>query len=144
MKCIQCYRSTPYAWVFFLGFALFALISAKPIQANQPPEWVKIGEKKVNKKLDKDEILITGSNDRFTALQFRVTRSEVNITRCVIRFDNGKEKVVKLGQNLEEGQQSKVIKFGLLGPRSVKKVVVWYDTADKADKKAVVEVWGRI
>ncbi|MCB9284433.1 MAG: hypothetical protein H6563_10200 [Lewinellaceae bacterium] len=143
MKCIQCYRSTPYSWVIFLGFAIFALLSAKPIQAGPPPEWVKIGEKKVNRKLDRDEILIANSNDRFTAIQFRVTRSEANIARCSIQFDKGREKIVKLGQNLAEGQRSKVIKLGLLGPRSVKKVVVWYDTSDDADKKAIVEIWGR-
>ena len=143
MKCIQCYRSTPYSWVFFLGFALISLATAKPIQAEQPPEWVKIAEKKVNKKLDRDEIHIMKSDNRFSALQFRVTRSQANIARCSIYFKSGRIKDVKLGQNIAEGEHSRIIKFGIFGSRAIKKVVVWYDTEDKASKKAVVEVWGR-
>jgi len=144
MKCIQCYRATPYSWVFFLAFSLVALATAKPIQAEQPPpEWVKIGEKKVNKKLDRDEIHILRANDRFSALQFRVTRAHANIARCLIHFKNGKIKDVKLGQNIAEGEDSRTIKFGFFGPRAVKKVVIWYDTDDRSNKKAIVEVWGR-
>jgi hypothetical protein len=143
MKCIQCYRSTPYSWVFFLGFAIFALLSAKPIEAQSSREWVKIGVQKVNRKLDRDEIRIDKDLDRFSALQFRVTRSQINLARCHIHFDNGKIKDVKLGQDLTEGEASKVIKFGLFGPRAVKKVVIWYDTHDEADKRGEVEIWAR-
>lgn len=126
-----------------LALTLFTNLSAQSLQTGQGSGWVKLGEKKVNRKLDRDEIPVVGQNSLFTALQFRVSRSHANIARCSIYFENGKVKNVRLGQNIGEGGESKVIKFGLFGPRSVKKVVLWYDTMDEANKKAVVEVWAR-
>ena len=132
----------PAAAHFFLLMVLFAITYSSAF-AGQEPEWVKIGEKKVNRKLDRDEIPVLNSSDLFTALQFRVTRSSANIARCSIHFENGKVKNVKLGQNIEAGGESRIIKFGIFGARAVAKVVVWYDTMDNSDKKAVVEVWCR-
>lgn len=143
MKCIQCYRATPYSGYLFLAFAIFALLSAKPLTAQSGKDWEKIGEKKVSRKLDRDEIPVTNEDTRFTAIQFRVVRSTVNIARCSIHFENGKVKDVRLGRDISEGDASKVIKFGAFGARSVKKVVVWYDTVDDADKRGMVEVWAR-
>ncbi len=143
MKCLQCYRATPYSGWFFLAFAIFTLVSARPLTAQHTKEWVKIGEKKVNRKLDRDEIPILNSNDKFTAIQFRVLRSTVNIARCSVYFENGKVKNVRMGREISEGSASKVVKFGTFGARSVKKVVVWYDTVDDSDKRCQVEIWAR-
>jgi ribosomal protein L18E len=120
------------------------LLLALPLAASNAPGWEKIGEKKASRKLDRDEISISKDNDQFRAIQFRANRSDVNIARCAIHFKNGKVKTVKMGQNIKAGEASKTIKFGLMGgPKAVKKVVVWYDTMDDADQKAVVEVWGK-
>lgn len=143
MNCLQCYRTTPYSGWFFLAFVLFALVSARPIAAQQAGEWVKIGEKKVNRKLDRDEIKILKPDEKYSAIQFRVVRSTVNIARCSVYFSNGKAKHVRLGREVGEGSDSRVIRFGILGPRSVRKVVVWYDTADDSDKRGQVEIWAR-
>lgn len=143
MKCLQCYRATPYSGWVFLAFAIFALVSARPLTAQQAGGWVKIGEKKVNRKLDRDEIPILNANDKFTAIQFRVLRSTVNIARCSVYFENRKVKNARLGREISEGAESKVIRFGVLGARSVKKVVVWYDTVDDSDKRGQVEIWAR-
>lgn len=143
MKCLQCYRANPNSGWFFLAFAIFVLVSARPLTAQQAGDWVKIGEKNVSRKLDRDEIPILKSNDKFTAIQFRVVRSKVNIARCSVYFENGKVKNVKMGREISEGSASKIVKFGILGARSVKKVVVWYDTADDSDKRGQVEIWAR-
>jgi hypothetical protein len=143
MKCLQCYRITPCRGWLVLAFALFTLVSALPLTAQQAGDWVKIGEKKVNRKLDRDEIPILKSNDKFTAIQFRVLRSTVNIARCSVYFENGKVKDVRMGREISEGSASKIVKFGVLGARSVKKVVVWYDTVDDSDKRGQVEIWAR-
>ncbi len=143
MKYLQCSRITPCRGWLVLAFAFFALISAQPLAAQQAGDWVKIGEKKVNRKLDRDEIPILNSNDKFTAIQFRVVRSTVNIARCSVYFENGKVKDVKMGREISEGAASKIVKFGALGARSVKKVIVWYDTADDSDKRGHVEIWAR-
>ena len=131
------------ALLLFSSVTILACSTAQPSLTGNTPQWEKIGEKKVDRKLDRDEIFVLKSNDLFTAIQFRVSRSSVNIARCSIYFDNGKVKDVKLGQNIGEGGQSKTIKFGLFGARAVTKVVVWYDTMDDNAKKSVVEVWGQ-
>lgn len=143
MNSVHCVLSTPNSRILFLVFAIFSLFSSTPLQAGQDPEWVKMGEKKVNHKLDRDEITVEKSANRYSAIQFRVARSSANIARCAIYFRNGKVKDVRMGQNIAEGSQSRIIRFGAFGPRKVAKVVVWYDTQDDSDKRAVVEVWGR-
>ncbi len=107
-----------------------------------PPRWEKLGERKVNYALDRDEIMVTASEGRFTALKFLVKKGGVNFHKIVVHFGDGSEEEIELRDEIRPGGETRVI--DLPGKRRViRKVVFWYDTKNFADQKAEVEMWGR-
>lgn len=108
----------------------------------KPPRWIKLGERKVNYTVDRDEILVTAAEGRFTALKLRVENGGINLHRMVVHFADGSIKEVELRENIPAGGSSRVI--DLPGNRRIiHKVVFVYDTKNFSDRKAVVELWGR-
>ncbi len=107
-----------------------------------PPRWEKLGERKVNFAADRDEILVTASEGRFTALKILVKKGRINMHKMVIHFGDGTEQEVETRDEIRAGGESRVI--NLEGNRRViRKVVFVYDTKNFADQRAEVELWGR-
>jgi hypothetical protein len=105
-------------------------------------KWERLGTRKVNFKLDRDEIGVGRFEGFFTALQIKVDKGPINMHKMVVHFHNGQTKEIELKNNFTAGSKSRVI--DLPGNvRIIDKVVFWYDTKDFADSKAVVELWGR-
>ncbi len=107
-----------------------------------PPRWEKLGERNVNFRVDRDEILVTAAEGRFTALKIKVHKGAINLHKMVVHFGDGSEQEVETRDNLAAGAESRVI--NLEGNRRIiTKVVFVYDTKNFADRKAEVELWGR-
>ena len=111
------------------------------IESDKGP-WELLGVRKVNYALDRDEIMVTRAEGLFTGLQIRVKRGPVNMHRLVVHYGNGESEEVALRENFRAGGVSRVI--DLPGnKRIIKKVVFVYDTKNLANRKALVELWGR-
>jgi hypothetical protein len=122
------------------AFFLFALLSFSSFATAQ--KWEKLGQRKVNFKLDKDEIGVGRFEGFFTALQVKVKDGPINMHKMIVHYRNGSEQEVELKNNFTAGSESRVI--DLPGnKRVISKVVFWYDTKDFSNSKAVVELWGR-
>ena len=107
-----------------------------------PPRWEKLGERNVNFRVDRDEILVTASEGRFTALKIKVRKGVLNLHKMVVHFGDGSEQEIETRDEIRAGGESRVI--NLEGNRRViRKVVFVYDTKNFADQKAEVELWGR-
>ena len=107
-----------------------------------PPRWEKLGDRKVNYGLDRDEIFVTASEGKFTAIKIMVRRSGINLHKVAVHYGNGDVDDIEIRENIPGGGESRVI--NLEGNRRViQKVVFWYDTKNFANDKAVVELWGR-
>ncbi len=114
--------------------------ATEEIQA--PPRWEKLGQRKVNYKLDRDEIYVTRREGRFTALRVRTERSGINLHRIVVHYGNGQTQTINVNQSVPPGTNSRVL--DLPGrKRVITKVVFWYDTKNFAGRKGRVELWGR-
>jgi len=107
-----------------------------------PPRWEKLGQRKVNYGVDRDEILVTASEGRFTSLKFKIKKSGINMHKCVVHFGDGTRQQVKLRKKIPAGGESRVIDIRG-GKRVIKKVVFWYDTKNIANRRGVLELWGR-
>jgi hypothetical protein len=131
-----------FASVLFL-FAFLQGTSAAPFESSVfPPKWEKLGERKVNYALDRDEIVVTASEGRFTALKIMVKKGGINLHKMVVHFGDGSTQELELRDEIRAGGESRVM--NLEGRRRIiRKVVFWYDTKNFADKKAEVELWGR-
>lgn len=107
-----------------------------------PPRWERLGKRKVNFGLDKDEIYVTAREGRFTAVKLMVKNSPVNLHKAVIHFRNGSKQVINVRKTLPSGGSTRVV--DIQGrKRIIQKVVFWYDTKGIARGKSVVELWGR-
>lgn len=106
-----------------------------------PPKWEKLGQRKVDRRVDRDEIRVTARDGRFTKVKIGVRGSAINMHKCVIHFANGGKQEVNIRKNIPAGGATRVIDIDG-GKRVIKKVVFWYDTKGLQDK-ATVALWGR-
>lgn len=132
--------------LFFVLFlvAVFGISATDSVQPEDdfPPRWEKLGSKKVNFGLDRDEIPVTIKDGVFTAVKIKVRRSGLNMHRMVIHFGNGTTQDVTLKKKFTQGDESRVIDIDG-GARVIKKVVFWYDTKNIRNRKSKIELWGR-
>lgn len=130
------------SYFFALFLAAGMAFSFTTAEKATPPRWEKLGERKVNYSLDRDEILVTAREGRFTAIKLMVRRSGINIHKFEVHFGNGDVQEVEIREEIPAGGESRVI--DIEGNRRViHSVVFWYDTKNFADKKGVIELWGR-
>lgn len=135
-------KTTLFFRFSLLTLAIFALQSFMPAPDVQPGRWEKLGSRKVNYSLDRDEIVVTRYEGRFTALKFKVMQGGINLHKVAIHYGNGDVQEIETRNNIPAGGESRLI--NLPGNRRViQKVVFWYDTKNFAEKKATVELWGR-
>lgn len=104
--------------------------------------WEKLGVRKVNYGLDRDEIWVTAAEGRFTALKLSVTGGGINLHRIAVHYGNGDIDELEVRENIRPGGETRVL--DLQGnKRIIQKVVFWYDTKNWAGRKASVHLWGR-
>ena len=132
-----------------LMFALAAMfmIQATSTFATTPgplpvTKWDKLGERKVNFRLDKDEIKVTLVQGLFTAIKLKVKDGSINMHKCVVHFKNGTKQNVNIRKNIPAGGETRVIQLDGGGKRIIKKVVFLYDSKRPRDK-ATVALWGK-
>ena len=102
-------------------------------------EWVRIGQREVDRKSDKDTFELDGEN--FRRLRFRVSDSDVRIHDIVVHFENGERFRPAARALYAEDKRSRVI--DLPGKsRSIDKVVFKYGNLPGGGK-AEVTLYGR-
>ncbi len=126
----------------FVLASLFLLSSQSEGCKSKPGTWEIIGTRNVNYELDKDEIIATRLEGIFTAIQVRVKNAPIHMQKLELQYGNGEIQEIDLRNNFAANSESKVI--DLPGnKRVIKRAVFWYDTKDIAERKGVVELWGR-
>ena len=127
--------------ILLLIFTLTSCASSQTSVAGNP-RWEKLGERTVNKSLDRDEILVTAREGRFNAIKLAFKKDPVNMHKCVIHFRNGGTQEVSLKKRFARGSESRIIDIKGRN-RVIRKVVLWYDTKNWTVGRARVELWGR-
>jgi len=126
--------------------ALFLVQSATTFANNPsfPPvtKWDKLGQKKVDFRLDKDEVKVTLVQGLFTAIKLKIKDGPINMHRCIIHFKNGTKQDVRIRKNIPAGGETRVIQLDGGGKRVIQKVVFLYDSKKRTDK-ATVALWGK-
>lgn len=137
IKALLCFMILGF---LFSSFTLFK--NSDTPETIAPPRWELLGAKKVNYGLDRDEIDVTAKEGVFSALKLKVNRGGINLHRVAVHFGNGEVEELELRANIPAGGESRVL--DLPGnKRVIQKVVFWYDTKNYANKKAVIQLWGR-
>ncbi|MEL6132924.1 MAG: hypothetical protein AAFR59_06125 [Bacteroidota bacterium] len=121
--------------------AFFAFTPAEETAA-LPPQWEKLGARKVNFRLDRDEILVTAREGTFSGLKLRVTGSPINLHKVIVHYRNGQKQVLNVRMNIPRGGETRVL--DLKGnKRVVQKVVFYYDTKNRAVGRGTIHLWGK-
>lgn len=129
--------------IIFVAVMLIALIessfsnSTDKIKGDND-DWILLGSQTVDYTLDRDVVSLKESG-AFTALKFKVNNGSINLHKCTVHFKSGETQEVSFSTNVNDGRS-----IDLYGnTRKIEKITFWYDTEKPADKKAVVEVWGK-
>ncbi len=103
--------------------------------------WHKIAEKTVTFAIDRDEIIVLGS-DRFAGLKLKVIDIGIELIGMEIYFEAGDKQIVTINKPIKPTEESDIIKVNG-GERELKKIVFMYKTLPNSkDKKAKIEIWG--
>lgn len=129
MKTYQILISTLVVFIFF---------RALPAQA---PEWKLLGTKKVTFRTEMDIITVGADEGVFKKVKLVVKKSGIHIKDMKIHFMNGDIMDVKVREIIPAGGETRAI--DLPGNnRVIKKVVFWYESTKKNDKRATVFLFG--
>jgi hypothetical protein len=102
--------------------------------------WVKLGEKDVDHKVDHDTIS-ADKNDHIKEIHVQVRKAPVKFRRVVINYTDGVKQEVEFLENLAMGHESRSITIEGDG-HSIKNIDLWYETDSLGGKKAKVTVYG--
>ena len=127
--------------VLLVSFVLQSFQTLQP-ENTLPPRWEILGVRKVNFGVDRDEILVTASEGSFTAMKFKVKGAPINMRKMAVHYGNGEVDEIDLRFDIPAGGESRIIDLNGR-ERIVKKVVFWYDTKNRANHRATLELWGR-
>lgn len=102
--------------------------------------WIKLGEKIVNGKEDRDEVLVGTVEGSFRKLRLRVKDSSLDMDDVVVHFTDGKSFSPKTRHTFKEGATSNPI--DLPGEkRRIERIELKYSNR-AGGGSATVEVWG--
>ena len=120
---------------------LICLSVALTCQSFVHDKWIFLGERTVDRALDRDEIYVTAKDGVFDKIKLEVKRSKVNFHKVVVHYANGSKEEIALRGEIPAGGQTRAI--DLEGKkRIIKKVVFYYDTKGLLKKKAKVRLLG--
>lgn len=128
------------------NLAIILLLSITALTANsamaQQGTWENLGSRKVNHRVDHDEIMVTWTDGVFDAIKIVVTGAPLTMHKCVVHFGNGTQQEIELRNNFSQGSDSRVV--DLVGNnRIINRISFWYDTKGLLRGKAKVTVFGR-
>jgi hypothetical protein len=104
-------------------------------------DWVRIGEKGVESKVDHDTI-ISQNEAKIHEVHLQVKYAPVKFNRVVIRYRNGDKQDLAFRENVRLGRDSRAIPIEGNG-HAIKAIHLWYEPASLGGKKAKVIAYGR-
>ena len=129
--------------LFIAVIALLMIATANvSFGQNLIKDWEPLGTRVVDYTLDHDVVSLKNSKEAFTALKVKVMGGTVNMHKATVHFANGDKQDIQFPEVVTPENDGRTI--DLKGnDRVIEKVTFWYDTRQKSNEKATVEVWGK-
>lgn len=129
------------ARTLLLPLAFAALIAPVALDADVGKNWEKLGEKTVERRAERDEIVVTATEGRFTAIKLKVRVAGVNFKDLRIHFGDGDVQDVEVRKLIPAGGETREIDLDGNRPRVIRKVSFVYKS--RGARRAVVVLWGK-
>lgn len=126
----------------FLMALLLAQLSFTAGTALRQGNWTKLADRTVNYTVDHTEINIDGIRQTLNAVRVKVSKGAINLHRCVVYYQDSQTQDIAVLNAIPEGGESKVIELNHTD-QAVMRIVLVYDTKNRDNQKADVELWGR-
>ena len=104
--------------------------------------WERLGQVTASHHADHDRISMTGRNDSFRKLKFRVSDSPLNMHRVVVTYDGGTPESIDIRENLAKDSDTRAIDLHG-GNRHIRTIEFWYETQGMLNGKADVIAYGQ-
>jgi hypothetical protein len=135
-------KMTLFAFVALLSMNAFSNSQAAQYINTVNQSWERLGSRVVTMTADHDEIVVTGNEGIFTAVQLRIAKAPIHLLNINIVFGNGDNENIVFDKLFTAGSETRVI--DLVGnKRIIHKVNLNYKSVPTQKGRAVVSLWGR-
>ena len=125
-----------------LFFPLMLVVCVAAAMATiSPADWVKLGEKDVDFKVDHDTIGAE-SKGPIREIHVKVMNAPVKFKRVVINYKDGEQRDMEFLEDVQIGKESRSLTIEGDG-HVIKSIDFWYETDSLGGKKAKVAFYGR-
>jgi hypothetical protein len=126
-----------------LLLAAGTVLADQEVRPNNGPKgtWAQLGRVSASHSADHDRITVTGKNDDFRKLKFKVSDASLNMHRVVVTYDSGAPETLNVREDIPKGGESRDIDLKG-GKRSIRTIEFWYETKGMLNGKADVTVYG--
>jgi len=136
-RCITAALFAALVLVLFAAAPVRALADDKDIDK----DWKVLGQAKVDKRAEADEIKVGSDEGVFKQIKFEVRGADVEFKKVTVVYSNDESEEVQVRNKIKRGEQSRPI--DLKGRnRSIKKVLLAYKTVSDGDADARVILLG--
>lgn len=104
-------------------------------------DWVKLGEKDVDFKVDHDTVGAE-SKGAIREIRLSVANAPIKFKKVVINYKDGEKKELEFLEDVKVGDYSRSITIEGDG-HAIKTIDFWYETDSLGGKKAKVTIYGR-
>lgn len=125
---------------------LFLLITATTFSYSQNDNWIKIGEKIVSFKNEKDKITLTGNEKKVDKIKLKCVQGTMQLKSITIVMENGKSKTYDpKGIGVMTNGSSSLAYDVPDKDDKIKRLELEYDSKGNmlVGKRAKVEIWGK-
>lgn len=134
------------AWMLAMAVSAGAGI-AQEVQVTRPRagkvgQWRLLGSVEAGLTADHDTIVVSGPNDWFRRIKFKVTDAGLNLKRLVVTYENGEPDRLDVREDIPRGGESRQIDLKGAGQRRIRRIDFWYDTKGVFSGRANVTVFG--
>ena len=124
--------------LIFIASITFVALSSTTAEA----QWTKLGQRKVNFRVDHDEITVTAYEGRFRKLKMEVIKAPVFIKNFKIVYVNGQSTNIKVNKRIDKNTSTRA--FDLPGDkRIIRKIVFNYKSMPNFRGRGMVAVYGK-
>jgi hypothetical protein len=127
----------------FLLLGAAAVLADNDTRPNNGPKgtWAQLGRVTASHSADHDRITVSGKNDDFRKLKFKVSDAPLNMNRVVVTYDSGAPETLNVREDIPKGGETRDIDLKG-GKRSIRTIEFWYESKGMLNGKADVTVYG--
>lgn len=104
-------------------------------------DWVRLGEREVAFKGERDTIAVTGVEGRFSKVMLEVKLNGIEVRDLKLHYGDGETQDVEVRENIPANGRTRAIDLSG-GSRVINRVELVYKTEDRRDGRATVVLWG--